>query len=434
MSQTTRPRSSRSMRGIPVTLTPPVWCFVQSPKTNSQEISLPNDGFPIHDGSLIPTTTPLALTLHHIHRHTRQRFDRRPLTIRFLGKYDRRDPSPSVPIMTNQCVLPATRSIRTQTWCARVLWSIAPLFMLSVAPTSLAAGCHAQDRPVLHFEFSWESDQKNEVPSLELTQTPPVLTHLPCEGEIPLGSTSLTLPSTALWCDNSGLVPSDCNGLLLTRARIVHSQPPSLRLDRPPRPAPRLPLGVVRLKRRSLDLGARTDRHFTTDRAAGCANGAHAGLRRKTPLDRAGIVLSTEQSWHAQNSAKWMVPGTALAAWSGPDGSSFVVYRTLWVPGGSAEMLAEALGNRLENLPGLKLLVKRTETLAGVAAARVEVVAPGTGDSLAATGLGELPSSTGNDPDSNSSGNPGVQPPLRCDLPHLAHAGRLLRSDRAGDP
>ena len=61
-----------------------------------------------------------------------------------------------------------------------------------------------------------------------------------------------------------------------------------------------------------------------------------------------------------------MVPGTPLAAWSGPDGSSLVVYRTLWVPAGSAEMLAEALGNRLENLPELKLLVKRTETVAGI--------------------------------------------------------------------
>jgi len=77
-----------------------------------------------------------------------------------------------------------------------------------------------------------------------------------------------------------------------------------------------------------------------------------------------------------------------LAAWSGPDGSSLVVYRTLWVPGGTAEMLAEALGNRLENLPGLRLPVKRTENVAGRVAARVEVVAPGTGGALAATGMG----------------------------------------------
>jgi hypothetical protein len=83
-----------------------------------------------------------------------------------------------------------------------------------------------------------------------------------------------------------------------------------------------------------------------------------------------------------------MVPGTALAAWSGPEGSSFVVYRTLWVPGASAEMLSEAMGNQLESLPNLKLLVKRVETVAGAPAARVEVVAPGTGLALAPSGLG----------------------------------------------
>ena len=84
-----------------------------------------------------------------------------------------------------------------------------------------------------------------------------------------------------------------------------------------------------------------------------------------------------------------MVPGTPLAAWSGPEGSSLVVYRTLWVPNGSAKMLAEAMGNRLLNLPGLKLLVKQTEVAGGVPVARVEVTAPGTGDALAASGLGE---------------------------------------------
>ena len=70
----------------------------------------------------------------------------------------------------------------------------------------------------------------------------------------------------------------------------------------------------------------------------------------------------------AVNPSRWMVPGKPLAAWTGPDGSSLVIYRTLWVPDGSAKMLAEAIGNRLENLPGLRLLDKRTETIAGVPA------------------------------------------------------------------
>jgi hypothetical protein len=83
-----------------------------------------------------------------------------------------------------------------------------------------------------------------------------------------------------------------------------------------------------------------------------------------------------------------MVPGVPLAAWSGSEGSSLVVYRTLPVPGGSAATITEGLANRLENLPGLQVRERRTETVAGLSAARVEVVAPGTGDALAPSGVG----------------------------------------------
>ena len=113
------------------------------------------------------------------------------------------------------------------------------------------------------------------------------------------------------------------------------------------------------------------------------------GCKPGTLLERAGIRGCAPASWHSVLPATWMVPGTPLAAWSGPDGSSFAIYRTLWVPAGSPEMLAEALGNRLANLPGLKLLVKRSEAIAGIQAARLEVIAPGTGDALAPSGLGQ---------------------------------------------
>jgi hypothetical protein len=116
------------------------------------------------------------------------------------------------------------------------------------------------------------------------------------------------------------------------------------------------------------------------------------GCNPGTPLERAGIALAPPASWHSVSASTWMVPGTPLAAWSGPDQSSLVIYRTLWVPGGSDEMLADALGNRLANLPGLKLVVKRSETVAGLPAARLEVIAPGTGGALAPSGLGEAPS------------------------------------------
>jgi hypothetical protein len=102
-----------------------------------------------------------------------------------------------------------------------------------------------------------------------------------------------------------------------------------------------------------------------------------------------GVTLVPPSSWRPVERTTWMVPGTPLAAWAGPEGSSLVLYRTLPVPGGNAEMLAEATTIAIESLPDARLVVKRTETLAGTAAARVEAVAPGTGDILAPSGLGK---------------------------------------------
>jgi hypothetical protein len=112
------------------------------------------------------------------------------------------------------------------------------------------------------------------------------------------------------------------------------------------------------------------------------------GCQPDAPLQGAGLALSLPDSWRAVEPSTWMVPGSPLAAWSGPEGSSLVVYRTLPMPGGSAAMIAEGLANRLTNLPGLALEVKRTEEVGGFPAARVEVVAPGTGDALAPSGVG----------------------------------------------
>jgi hypothetical protein len=113
------------------------------------------------------------------------------------------------------------------------------------------------------------------------------------------------------------------------------------------------------------------------------------GCRPAGPLGWAGITLSPPASWRPVAPTATMAPGVALAAWSGPDGSSLVLYRTLPAPGGSAKMIGEALANRLANLPGLKVVVHRTETVGETTAARVEVVAPGTGDALAPSGSGD---------------------------------------------
>jgi hypothetical protein len=121
------------------------------------------------------------------------------------------------------------------------------------------------------------------------------------------------------------------------------------------------------------------------------------GCQQVGPQQRAGVDLEVSGSWRPVEPSTWMVPGTPLAAWSGPEGSSLVIYRALPFPGGTTEIIAEGLANRLTNLPELKLLVKRTEKVAGEPAARVEVVAPGSGDALAPSGAG-VPVATGGKP------------------------------------
>lgn len=113
-----------------------------------------------------------------------------------------------------------------------------------------------------------------------------------------------------------------------------------------------------------------------------------AGCQPTDPLARAGVSVSPPESWRRVEPSANKVPGVPLATWTGPDGALLVVYRSLPAPGGSAKMIGEALANRLANLPGLKIVVHRTENIGQVTAARVEVVAPGTGDALAPSGTG----------------------------------------------
>ena len=111
------------------------------------------------------------------------------------------------------------------------------------------------------------------------------------------------------------------------------------------------------------------------------------------PADRAfgtgwHCAVHVPASWHPLTAPARQVPGVPLAAWAGPDASSLVIYRELPAPGCTPAMIAEALANRMENLPELRLVAKRTETVAGTTAARVEVIAPGTGNALAPSGIG----------------------------------------------
>ena len=65
-----------------------------------------------------------------------------------------------------------------------------------------------------------------------------------------------------------------------------------------------------------------------------------------------------------------------------------MVYRTVPDPDGDADRLVASIVNRFTNLPGFAIVVHRVETIGGVPAARIEIVAPGTGTEIAPTGLG----------------------------------------------
>lgn len=123
--------------------------------------------------------------------------------------------------------------------------------------------------------------------------------------------------------------------------------------------------------------------------AAACLAFGFAGCSPDaSPSARSGVGLSPPTGWNRVEPDAWPVPGTPLAAWRGPAGASLVAYRTLLVPGASAQGQADELAHRMTNLPGVRVLDRRVASVGGFAAARVELVGPGDGSTLAPSGTG----------------------------------------------
>jgi hypothetical protein len=107
-------------------------------------------------------------------------------------------------------------------------------------------------------------------------------------------------------------------------------------------------------------------------------------------LESAGVSgLRPSSGWKSVAPGRYVVPGRAIAAWSGPDGSSLVVFTTLSGPKVGAEGLLKEIRMRFENLPELRIVEASKRIVGGVESAYFEVIAPGTGDELAPTGLGK---------------------------------------------
>jgi hypothetical protein len=121
-----------------------------------------------------------------------------------------------------------------------------------------------------------------------------------------------------------------------------------------------------------------------------------SGCGESAPLKRAGISgLSPSSEWKPVARTTYSVPGRALAAWSGPNNASFVVYETLPGPKTEAATLEKELLVRLENLPGLTVHDHRIREIGGSKAAWVDLTVPGFGDTMAPSGLGKAVATEG---------------------------------------
>jgi len=112
------------------------------------------------------------------------------------------------------------------------------------------------------------------------------------------------------------------------------------------------------------------------------------GCGGPSPGATSSVQVDPGPGWTRISTTTPLVPGRCLAAWTGPDGSTLTLVRTLPIPRGTAEGLAAELSSRFENLPGMTREFAGVAKVGSVDAAKVVVVAPGTGGAIAASGLG----------------------------------------------
>jgi hypothetical protein len=103
------------------------------------------------------------------------------------------------------------------------------------ASSAHASGCHVPDRPILSTRFTWERDQHFDPAGLFDRQAPPILTQVPCSGEIPQVTGSPTgLVGPAVRTD-TGFDPPSVSERASIGEVVASIDPHPFRLDRPPR-------------------------------------------------------------------------------------------------------------------------------------------------------------------------------------------------------
>jgi hypothetical protein len=158
-----------------------------------------------------------------------------PLTARARASYDQFIPIPRT-CMANRSDAQVSRVVPAHSCRGWVFVSAAALCLLGGAKTGRASGCHVAERPMLGSKLTADQQLLIDLSAPPPVYAPLVLTHLPCQGEVPgvpdiAGSITSALVSRRVGCEPPGPAES-----LPTCITSEHAQPPGFRLDRPPRP------------------------------------------------------------------------------------------------------------------------------------------------------------------------------------------------------
>jgi hypothetical protein len=169
-------------------------------------------------------------------KHATRVPSRRPLTSRERSPYDQVIPIDELRTLVYRSEFDVSLSGRTQFCRGWVLALSAALSLLSGLKPTRAAGCHVADQPILQSRFSWERDQTLDRAAPIAAYAPPILTHPPCQGDVPHFSNPSSVTSPALLPACTPVQRSRLCGFLAILPHHLHHQPLAFRLDRPPRP------------------------------------------------------------------------------------------------------------------------------------------------------------------------------------------------------
>jgi hypothetical protein len=134
------------------------------------------------------------------------------------------------------------------------LVTIASCFLM-IGRDSRAAGCHVPDRPMPTSKLPWELELATDLATAPPVQVPPILTHPPCPGEVPRLLEPTGVFSAAQTHQRIGLDPAGLSQSVPVHDPSDRSQPPSNRLDRPPRHTELCVIVALAVERRLMPKG-----------------------------------------------------------------------------------------------------------------------------------------------------------------------------------